>query len=195
MTSLTDLIWILPALAFSLGGIGLLYRSWNGRRSTHARPVWLGWLTLLTGTLCWLPVFLPAYGLALSLLSIELIAIAFILLRSQVLAPRPPVPAARRDAAPGPSRAWRNGLRGFAVTLLAGPLAMALSVTLSILLFALAGALGWSEADRLALFLFCVPLAWAGLASLATIDLRLRVRTLGLVVPLALSAALIALLF
>ncbi len=194
MTRLPDLIWILPALAFSLGGVWLLHRGWNTRHTAHRRPVMLGWLALLTGTLCWLPAFLPVYGLTLALLSIELIALGVILVRSRVLDPRPPVPAARRDAAAGQARAWRTGLRGLAVTLLAGPLALALSIALSILLFALAGALGWSEANRLALFLFTVPLAWAALATLATIDLRLRVRTLGLALPLALSAALIVLI-
>lgn len=80
-----------------------------------------------------------------------------------------------------------------AVILLAGPAGLAGALALSLALFVLAGQAGWSEANRLALFLFAVPLLWGLLATLAVIDLKLRLRALALLLPPAIGGGMLAL--
>lgn len=185
-------IWIMLSAGSGLLGAVLLRQAWRRRREPHRIPVVLGWLALVAATLAWLPVNLPVYGLVLGLLVIECVALAVVFWRSGWSGPAPAEP--KRPAAAAPARAWRTGLRGFAVTLLAGPVALAGAIVLSMILFALAGEAGWNEADRLSLFLFAVPLVWTLLATLAVIDLRLRLRSLSLVAPLLLGGGLLALI-
>jgi|GEM_PF-3348102 len=188
----TPFIWITLSAGAGLLGAFLLRQAWQRRREPHRAQLVLGWLALVAATLAWLPTHLPVYGLVLGLLAIECIALAVIFWRAGWSGPAPAEP--RRPAAATPARAWRNGLRGFAVTLLAGPVALGGAIVLSLLLFALAGQTGWSEANRLSLFLFAVPVLWALLATLAVIDLRLRLRTLGLALPLLLGGGVLALI-
>lgn len=186
------IIWIAFSAGTGLLGAALLRQAWQRRREPHRMRVVLGWLAIVAATLAWLPVNLPLYGLVLGLLVVECIALAVVFWRSGWTGPAPAEP--RRPAAASPARAWRSGLRGFAVTLLAGPVALAGAVVLSMILFALAGEAGWNEADRLSLFLFAVPLLWTLLATLAVIDLKLRLRSLSLVAPLLLGGGLLALI-
>ena len=189
---MSPIIWIALSAGTGLLGAILLRQAWQRRREPHRLLVLLGWFALVAATLAWLPVNLPVYGVVLGLLVIECIALAVIFWRAGWSGPDPAEP--RRPAAPSPARAWRTGLRGFAVTLLAGPVALAGAVVLSMILFALAGEAGWSEANRLSLFLFAVPLLWTLLATLAVIDLRLRLRSLSLALPLLLGGGLLALI-
>lgn len=185
-------IWIVLSVGAALLGAFLLRQAWKRRREAHRALVLLGWLALVAATLAWLPTNLPVYGLVLGMLAVQCIALAVIFWRARWTGPPPAQP--RRPAAASPARAWRSGLRGFAVTLLAGPAALGGAIVLSLLLFALAGQTGWSEANRLSLFLFAVPVLWALLATLAVIDLRLRLRTLGLALPLLVGGGALALI-
>lgn len=184
-------IWILLSLGAGLLGALVLRQAWKRRREPHRLLVVLGWIALLAAVLAWLPIGLPVYGIVLGMLVIQCLPLTVVFWRSDWTGPAPSEP--RRPAAPQPARAWRTGLRGSAVTLLAGPVALLGAVSLSLIFFALAGQAGWSEANRLALFLFAVPILWSALATLAVLDLKLRLRALGLVLPLVLGGGLIAL--
>ncbi|RKR00191.1 hypothetical protein C7435_1391 [Maricaulis maris] len=183
-------IWILLSIGAGLFGALVLRQAWKRRQEPHRLLIALGWLALLAAVLAWLPVGLPVYGVVLGMLVIQCLALMVVFWRTGWTGPPPAEP--RRPAAPQPARAWRRGLRGTAVTLLAGPLALLGAVALSLILFALAGQAGWSEANRLALFLFAVPILWSALATLAVLDLKLRLRALGLVLPVVLGGVLIA---
>lgn len=161
------------------------------RREPHRFLVALGWLFLLASVLAWLPATLPVYGIVAGMLMVQCLALLLVFWGADWTGPAPAGP--RRPARPAPARAWRTGLRGMAVILLAGPAGLAGALALSLALFVLAGQAGWSEANRLALFLFAVPLLWGLLATLAVIDLKLRLRALALLLPPAIGGGMLAL--
>ncbi|WP_300541256.1 hypothetical protein [Maricaulis sp.] len=189
----TDFIWPLAALAASVGGIVLLRRAWARRRNRHAWFVALGWIALCLATVLWTPPYPPVYAIALSVLAIECLALLAVFRKTNWRETSPETPI-RRETAPAPAPAWRTGLRGVAVTLLAGPAAMAGAIVLSLLLFGLARIAGWNDADQLALALFAVPVIWTVLAALAVVDMKLRWRTASILLPLLLGGGLLALI-
>lgn len=193
--SMSAAIWAGIALAATTAGLALLRTAWLRRRTGgHARFVLAGWAALLLATLFWLPPNRAIYGVTLSLIAIECVALATVFWRTPWHRPVPAAAEPRRTTGREPARAWRTGLRGLAVTALAGPAAMAGALVLAILLFMLARWAGWNEANRLALALFVVPIVWTLLATLAVIDMKLRYRTAALLLPLLAGGAILALI-
>lgn len=191
------------ALAIALtiaGALALrLARHWGRQPGPQHQLAarWGGWLLLAASLLPWTAAGGSDRGVAL--------AIGVLMLAGLALALFEGWRAWRAPARRKRERAFRNDLpkartRGAALLLrriwifcLAGPLALAAALAIGLALWLGFGGAGVSEANVLAIGMLSVPIAWAVLAMLATMETRLASRTLLVALPglLGLGATLV----
>lgn len=177
------------AAAVTAAGVMLLRLSWGRRRALGAgeRAPWIagGWSALACATLLWSAAAGMGRGVALALLATALAAIIVIGLDAlagsgargrrhglAASAARPP----RRPAHGVEAARARRLVRGAATFALAGPIAGAAAIVLAVPLYAMLDTMGLAGADLLAVLVLLVPVAWAALAVVATVDIGLRRR-------------------
>lgn len=181
----------LYVLAAGLCGLGLfaLRRAWARRREQHTLPLIAGWAAILASLPLWILASGADRGISQLILAVCLLGCLLVLFTGQNKAARRE--RALREAgepAPPPSRSLV--LRRIAVFALAGPGALAAAILLSVPAYAGLAHIAATEADRLALIFFFVPIAFGILTTLAVIDFPLRRRAA--LIGAALAAGAIA---
>ncbi|TGY89064.1 hypothetical protein E5163_08015 [Marinicauda algicola] len=167
----------LYALAALLCGLGVfaLRRAWARRNVRHTGALVAGWALVLASLPFWIVASGADRGVSQLVLALSLIAIALVLATGGNAGARRE--RALRDPgqpAPPPSRGLV--LRRLGVFAIAGPGALAASILLSVPAYAGLAHVAATEADRLALILFFVPILFAALTTLAVLDFPLRWR-------------------
>lgn len=186
---------------FFVGLLGLgtlaLWRSWKLQTKGHLPFLLAGWAGIIAGVIGWTMHFRDS-GTAFAVVSVCLVALAvvfFTAYRAWSASKEKPAPrrVRPRDAADAKAQ---NAVLGVAKTagaiLLAGPIAGALAIVLCISLGRVAEASGWSEADKLGLIYFGVPVVWSVITAYVLLARSWRRRlavTAGLVTVGAISLA------
>jgi hypothetical protein len=177
---MTATMGFVGGLALTVLGIALLRRVWASATASRWRTL-PGWGLIVAGFAGWLAVADADKAIVIGFLAFSLVGYGVVTLgrdrrRRPHRAPKTPA------AAPveGSDRAWVTVLRGTARTLLAGPLAALIGLSLAALVAVRAGGI---EADRLVAAGFIGPIAWGLAMTWALVDARLA--RVGVLLPLA----------
>lgn len=188
--STSSILALVAGLALGLLGLALVRQSSLKRQSAHTGLMMAGWTLMGVATGPFVIALGPDLGVTAAFIAPMLGAITLLTpgMAQPVGAPANAVSPANQARAK-----WVAILRTIAVSGLAGPVALAVTLIASIALLRLTQLIGWSMPDSLLVVFLFAPLGWAGLAVITALEAPLRWRTTALA-GLAAAFTLLALL-
>ena len=184
------------AVLLTLAGILALRLAWRRGRLQQIRQQlvlrWAGWLLLAAALVPWAATGGGDRGVALGVGVVMLAGLALVLLEGwrawRAPARRRREREPRNDLPRAPSRGISLFLRRAWIFCLSGPLALAAALAVGLALWVGLARAGMHDANVLAVAMLAVPVAWAVLATLATMEAGLGRRTLLVAAPGLLGA-------
>lgn len=189
--STSSILALVAGLALGLVGLALVRQSWFNRQGAHVGLMASGWALMIIAAIPIVFALSPDLGLTTAFMAPMLGAI--VLLSPGMTRPVG-MPSSAVTPTPASRTRWRASLRTLAVSLLAGPAALIVTLLASIALLRMTQAIGWSMPDSLLMVFLFAPLGWAGLAVISALDAPLRWRSASLAGLAALFAILALLL-
>lgn len=181
---------LIAGLALGLIGLALVRQSWIRRQGSHLYLMIAGWALMLVSAWPFVIALGADLGVTAAFIAPMLGAMGVM---SQGMAQPLALTGAKTTPASGTDAPrWFASLRTLAVTGLAVPVSLIVTLIACVALFRLTLSIGWSMPDSLFTVLLFAPLGWAGLAVISTLAAPLRWRTLALV-ALALGFGALAL--
>lgn len=179
---------LIVGLALGLLGLALVRQSWLKRQTTHTGLMITGWALMTIAAWPLVIALGPDLGVTTAFIAPMLGAMALMTPGISLPVGRPATNAAA-TASQQRSR-WFSTLRTVAVSLLAGPVALGVTLIASIAIFRITQVMGWTMPDGLLVVFLFAPTAWAGLAVVCALETPLRWRALALAGITALFAIL-----
>ncbi|MEE4302869.1 MAG: hypothetical protein V2J19_01845 [Wenzhouxiangella sp.] len=184
------------AILLTVAGTLALRLAWRRGRQQQARPPvvlrWAGWMLLAAALVPWAATGGGDRGVALGVGVVMLGGLALVLLEGwrawRAPARRRREREPRNDLPRAPSRGIALFLRRAWIFCLSGPLALAAALAVGLALWVGLARAGMHDANVLAVAMLAVPVAWAVLATLATMEAGLGKRTLLVTAPGLLGA-------
>lgn len=160
-----------------LAGLALLVAAWRRRKQSRGLMIASGWGLMLLSAWPWVVFGGPDRGLAIAVTVLTLAAFAIVVRNGAAV--RRAAATADDEVVSGYSDIGQIdwGRRGW-VVLLAGPIAFASAVELSLVVFM---SHGLAEADRVTLAGVLMPLAWGALTTWALSDPKLVRKSVGVI--------------
>lgn len=190
------------AILLTVAGALALRLAWRwGRQQQPQRQLalrWAGWLLLAAALAPWMAIGGSDRGVALGLAVVMLAGLVLVLIEGwragRVPTRRRREREPRNDLPRASSRGASLLLRRVWIFCLAGPLALATALAVGLALWVALARAGVSDANVLAIAMLSVPIVWAVLATLGTMQAGLGKRALLVIAPgLAGAAATLAL--
>lgn len=184
------------AVLLTLAGILALRLAWRRGRQQQVRPQlvlrWAGWLLLAAALVPWTATGGGDRGVALGVGVVMLAGLALVLVEGwrawRAPSRRRREREARNDLPRAPSRGIALFLRRAWIFCLSGPLALAAALAVGLALWVGLAHAGMNDANVLAVAMLAVPVAWAVLTTLSTMEAGLGRRTLLVAAPGLLGA-------
>ena len=180
------------AVAMAVCGVAMLQAAWRLSQRNY-RLVSLGWLLLLAATLFWTTTTAADQGVAIGLVVLILVALAFLsvrMMRAPIRMTRP----VRKRTAPDVRLGWRELLRRAWTGVLLIPIAGMAALLATTGVFVGLKALGVEHTANVTVGYFTFPLLWAALGGLIGYETGLVRKSLTVIsvgaVPLALLVAM-----
>ncbi|WP_417458017.1 hypothetical protein [Kordiimonas sp.] len=170
-------LMVLAAVVLTFAGILVLRQAWKKKGARDLRLVATGWALIAFSFVPWVSTSTPDWGSAVALCALMMVGLGAIAYAAWKQPESRKAQKARtrdralRDVATGekPPRDWRRGLQRTLTFLLAGPIAGAASLYLTLFLY---GVLQQSNPQgQVFAALFAFPLFWAVLSVFATYDM------------------------
>ena len=189
--STSSILALIVGLALGLLGLALVRQSWLRRQLPHTGRMMAGWALMIIATGPLVYALGPDLGVTTAFIAPMLGAMGLMSPGMIQTVGAPSSTATATIASPRPR--WFSSLRTVAVSLLAGPVALGVTLIASIALFRLTRLIGWSMPDSLLVVFLFAPIGWAALAVVCALEAPLRWRCAALA-GLTAAFAILALL-